>query len=145
MTREMTLTRALVELADSLVEDFDVVELLTVLTDRCVEVLDVSAAGLILIVEGELRLMTSSSQAMRVPVLAQLLNDQLTHALNSRIVIEQAKGMLAERAGLDMDQAFSRLRGYARNKNLRLADVAGDVVAGAIDTDTVAQLPPRRR
>ena len=48
MTREMTLTRTLVELADSLVEDFDVVELLTVLTDRCVEVLDVSTAGLIL-------------------------------------------------------------------------------------------------
>ena len=81
----------------------------------------------------------------RATVQAQLLNDQLTYALNSRIVIEQAKGMLAERAGLDMDQAFSRLRSYARNRNLRLANVAGDVVAGTIDTDAVAQLPPRRR
>jgi len=36
---------------------------------------------------------------------AQLVNEQLTHALNSRIVLEQAKGVVAERTGLDMDQA----------------------------------------
>jgi hypothetical protein len=43
------LARTLVELADTLVDDFDVVELLTLLTDRCVEVLNVAAAGLMLV------------------------------------------------------------------------------------------------
>ena len=226
------LARTLVELADTLVADFDVVELLTLLTDRCVEVLDVGAAGLMLVApEGDLRVMASSSEAMRVlelfelqsqegpcldcyrtgqPVVnqdlatvngrwprfaaealaagfhrctpcrcacaatssapstcstssrvqmreadveaaqaladvatiailqhraaleAQVLNEQLNHALNSRIVIEQAKGMVAEREGLDMEQAFARLRAHARNHNLRLADVARDVINGTL-------------
>ena len=43
--REATLAKALVELADTLVADFDVVDLLTILTDRCVDVLDVAAAA----------------------------------------------------------------------------------------------------
>ena len=55
---------------------------------------------------------------------AQVLNDQLNYALNSRIVIEQAKGVLSERAGLNMEQAFAVLRNHARNHNLRLVDVA---------------------
>jgi GAF domain-containing protein len=226
------LVRALVELADTLVADFDVVELLTLLTDRCVEVLDVGAAGLMLTsVDGELRVMASSSDAMRVlelfevqaqegPCLdcfrtgqavvnndveaarerwprfapeasaagfkvvhalpmrlrgtvlgalnlfhvepgdmppadleaaqaladvatiallqhraaleAQVLNEQLNHALNSRVVIEQAKGMLAEREGLDIDRAFATLRNHARNHNERLADVARSVVDGSL-------------
>ena len=49
MSREASLARTLVELADTLVADFDVVELLTLLTDRCVDVLDVGAAGLMLV------------------------------------------------------------------------------------------------
>ena len=44
----------------------------------------------------------------RAALEAQVLNEQLNHALNSRIVIEQAKGMVAEREGLDMEQAFPR-------------------------------------
>jgi len=60
----------------------------------------------------------------RAAVSAQVLNDQLTQALNTRIVIEQAKGVVAERADLDMEQAFVRLRKHARNHNLRLTDVA---------------------
>jgi GAF domain-containing protein len=73
---------------------------------------------------------------------AQLLNEQLTHALNSRIVIEQAKGMLAERAGLNMEDAFSRLRGYSRDHNLRLVDVALGVVDGTVKSETLTK-PPR--
>jgi GAF domain-containing protein len=234
MPREATLARTLVELADTLVEDFDVVELLTLLTDRCVEVLDVGAAGLMLVApDGELRVMASSSEAMRVlelfelqaregPCLdcfasgaavvnqdlvaandrwprfasealaagfhsvhalpmrlrgtvigalnlfhnepgqmraadvvaaqaladvatiavlqnravleAQVVNEQLHHALNSRIVIEQAKGIVAERQGLDMEEAFATLRAYARNHNLRLIDVARDVITGTGST-----------
>jgi GAF domain-containing protein len=222
------LARTLVELADTLVDDFDVVELLTLLADRCVEMLGVAAAGLMLVApEGDLRVVASSSEAMRVvelfelqshegpcldcyrtgePVLnqdlarldgrwprfapvaseagfrsvhalpmrlrgvvigalnlfrtdegtmtgadvvagqaladvatiailqhraaleAHVLNEQLNYALNSRVVIEQAKGVLAERAGLDMEQAFSLLRNRARDHNLRLAVVAQDTI-----------------
>jgi len=226
------LARTFVDLADTLVDDFDVVELLTLLVDRCVEILDVSAAGLMLVApEGDLRVVASSSEAMRVvelfelqsqegpcldcyrrgqPVLnqdlgtidgrwpnftpvaleagfrsvhalpmrlrgavigalnlfrsdegpldetdvlaaqaladvatiailqhraaleAQVVNEQLNHALNSRVLIEQAKGVLAERAKLSMDEAFGELRAYARNHNLRLADVAHDLTSGAL-------------
>ena len=49
----------------------------------------------------------------RAALEAQVLNEQLNHALNSRVVIEQAKGMVAEREGLDMEQAFATLRRYA--------------------------------
>src|SRR6202521_5833526 len=73
MLREALLARTLVELADTLVDDFDVVELLTRLTDRCVLVLDVSAAGLMLVSPGgDLRVMASSSDAMRVLELFEL-------------------------------------------------------------------------
>ena len=68
----------------------------------------------------------------RAALEAQVLNEQLNHALNSRIVIEQAKGMVAEREGLDMEQAFSALRNHARNHNLRLVDVARDVIDGTL-------------
>jgi AmiR/NasT family two-component response regulator len=54
------------------------------------------------------------------------------HALNSRVVIEQAKGMVAERTGAGLDQAFARLRNHARNHNRRLADVAQDIVDGIV-------------
>lgn len=225
------MAKTLVELADSLVADFDVVELLTLLAIRCVDVLDVGAAGIMLLSpDGDLRVMASSSEAMRVlelfelqseegPCLdcyrtgqpvhhdlaegderwpnftpeamsagfgsvhalplrlrgtvigalnlfhvdagemrhadveaaqaladvatiailshravreSQILNEQLTYALNSRIVIEQAKGMVAERLGLDMQQSFERLRAHARNHNLRLADVAEAVIGGSL-------------
>ena len=232
MPREALLTQTLVELADSLVEDFDVVDLLTLLADRCVGVVDVAAAGLMLAsADGGLRVLASSSEGMRVLELfeaqadegpcvdayrsglavvnltidesnarwprfapkaalagfrsvhalpmrlrgdsigalnlfqaeegrldeadvaaaqaladvatiailahraardAQVRNEQLTEALNTRIVIEQAKGVVSERAGLDMDDAFTRLRRYARKHNLRLSDVAHAVSTRAL-------------
>jgi transcriptional regulator with GAF, ATPase, and Fis domain len=60
----------------------------------------------------------------------ETLAEQLQTALNSRIVIEQAKGVIAERRGFGMDQSFSLLRDTARTKNRRLADLARAVVDG---------------
>jgi AmiR/NasT family two-component response regulator len=74
---------------------------------------------------------------------AQTLNEQLTNALNTRIVIEQAKGMVAERAATNMDEAFSALRQYARDNNLRLLDVAQSVIDGAIPSAALGIVPPR--
>jgi len=233
MTQQEGVIRALVEMADILVEDFDVVELLTRLAARCVDLLGVSAAGVMLAAgQRELRLVASSSEAMRVLELFELqmeegpcldayrtgervehrilhadttpwprfsvaaleagfqsveavplrlrdttigalnlfstgempMNDsdavvtrsfadiatisivqhraadehqrtnaQLSRALSSRIVIEQAKGIIAERAGVDLQVAFDRLRRYARDHNLRLTDVADAAVAGTLE------------
>lgn len=241
MTREADVIRSLVDLADTLVEDYDVVDLLTGLTDRCVQLLDVSAAGVMLASpNGDLRLVASSSEAMRIVELfelqaqegpcleafrtgervehenlragsgrwprfsavalkagfqsasalplrlrdrtigalnlfkaeqtpldeadvlvaraladlatisalqhraaadAQRVNEQLANALTSRIVIEQAKGVVFERAGIDMAEAFSRLRSYARNNNLRLTDVAQAAIDGALDPRAWAAPP----
>jgi len=202
MARNDLLPRTLVQLADSLVDDFDVVELLTLLADRCVDVLGVTAAGLMLAApEGDLRVMAASSEAARLLELfelqaqegpcfecyrtgvvqlngdlaaagdrwpqfapyalgaadvlaaqalgdvatiailqhramleAQVLNEQLQHALNARVVIEQAKGVLAERMGDSMEQAFDRMRTFARRNNFRLADVAQRVIDGELAT-----------
>jgi serine phosphatase RsbU (regulator of sigma subunit) len=245
MPREALLARTLVELADTLVDDFDVVELLFLLTDRCVDVFDVAAAGLMLVApDGELRVMASSSEAMRLlelfelqseegPCLdcyrtgeavvnqdlaradgrwprfalealdagfhsvhalpmrlrgtvvgalnlfrsdpgrmrpadvdaaqaladvatiallqhravrdSQVVNEQLHHALNSRIVIEQAKGMVAERRGLDVDHAFAALRNHARHHGVRLVDLAHDLIAGTLPTSALDVAPPPAR
>src|SRR5271165_1479953 len=225
------LSETFVELTDTMVAGFDVIDFLHVLTDRSVQLLDVSAAGLLLAdPRGELRVVAASSEAARLLELFQLqndqgpcldcfragqpvaaadlaadaerwprfaaaareagfaavqalpmrlrdqvigalnlfraepgaldpaairigqaladvatisllhersmrhsdiLNEQLQTALNSRVIIEQAKGKLAERLGLDMAQAFSLLRDYARDRNRRLVDVAQAFVDGA--------------
>lgn len=57
---------------------------------------------------------------------------QLQTALDSRIVLEQAKGQLAQLAGIDMEHAFAVLRRYARDRNERLSEVARQLVAGEI-------------
>ena len=58
------------------------------------------------------------------------------------MVIEQAKGVVSQRAGVDLAQAFSRLRAYARNSNLRLTDVAQAAIDGTLDP--TAWAPPAR-
>ena len=58
----------------------------------------------------------------------EILTEQLQGALNSRIVIEQAKGALAQTYGIPVDAAFQRLRTYCRNNNLRLGAVAEGIV-----------------
>jgi AmiR/NasT family two-component response regulator len=55
--------------------------------------------------------------------------------LNSRVIIEQAKGVLAERRHADMSTAFNLLRSHARSTHQQLADVARAVVAGELNTD----------
>lgn len=64
---------------------------------------------------------------------AETLTEQLQGALNSRIVIEQAKGMIAQRNGVDVDTAFERLRAHARRNQVRLADLSRAVVSGSAD------------
>jgi GAF domain-containing protein len=232
-SREADVVRSFVEMADTLVDDYDVVDLLTGLADRCVSLLGASAAGVMLASPaGSLGLAASSSEAMRLlelfelqseegPCLdafrtgelvrlgnlkpgsgrwpsfaaaaseagfrsvialplrlrdvvlgalnlfstagapmeeadivlarafadiaalsiaqhraseeAQRLNEQLTAALTSRIIIEQAKGVIAERAGIDLAEAFARLRAYARGHNLLLTAVAQAAVDGTLD------------
>lgn len=231
--RERRLAEAFVALADTLVADFDVIALFSDLTGRCVELLDVSAAGLMLAdPRGQLRVMASSSEQARLLELLEIQNDegpclechrsgrpilvadlsaererwprftdhalrlgfqaayalpmrlrdesigalnlfhhepqplsdetlrvgqgladvatiavlqqralrrseelteQLQTALNSRILIEQAKGVLAERYGLTMAQAFAALRAHARGTNHKLSDIARSVVRGELD------------
>jgi len=244
------LAAAFVELTDTMVADFDVIDFLHILTDRSVQLLDVSAAGLLLAdPRGELRVVAASSEAARLLELFQIQNDQgpcldcfragepveaddladaaqrwprftaaaemagfaavqalpmrlrehvigalnlfraspgafsaadvrvaqaladvatismlhersmrqsdalkeqLQTALNSRVVIEQAKGKLAERLGLDMDQAFTLLRNVARDRNLRLSDLAQAFVDGSEALTSLAagrsrQQPPAAR
>src|SRR4249919_916487 len=241
------LSETFVELTDTMVAGFDVIDFLHVLTDRSVQLLEVSAAGLLLAdPRGELRVVAASSEAARLLELFQIqndqgpcldcyrsgrpvaaadlaaaasrwprfaaaarqagfaavqalpmrlreqvigalnlfragpgafpaadvrvgqaladaatisllhersmrhsdaLNEQLQTALNSRVIIEQAKGKLAERLGLDMGQAFSLLRDHARNRNLRLADVALAFIDGSetLARTGAAQEHPARR
>ena len=221
-----------VELADTLVAGYDLMEFLRVLAERCVELLEVDAAGLLLAdAGGVLRLVAASTEQARILELFQIQDDvgpcvdcyrtgqvvsvadisaagaagrwprfaeaareagfagvhaipmrlrdqvigtlnlfgavpgdldpavaraaralvdvatigilqeravrereivagQLQVALNSRVVIEQAKGILAERLKVTPDAAFMLLRRYARDHNHRLTELAGDVIRG---------------
>ena len=67
------------------------------------------------------------------------INTQLQHALNGRVVLEQAKGVLAASAELEMDVAFAVLRRYARDHGRRLSDVAAEVVGRRLRGDVLLQ------
>lgn len=230
--REREVTQAFVSLANSLVDDFDVVDLLSGLTADCARLLDIASAGVLLADRrGELHVLAASSEATRnlelfqtqreqgpcldcyhsgkpvsvadlgkqterwplfveaacaagfasvhaVPMrlqdnvlgalglfgihvgalpdedlsLAQALahvgsvalvrgpevadpaaiSEQLQSALNSRVVLEQAKGLVAQLGDLDMDQAFGALRRYAHDHDQLLAAIARTVVSRAL-------------
>ncbi|MGH3767120.1 MAG: GAF domain-containing protein [Pseudonocardiaceae bacterium] len=68
----------------------------------------------------------------------EVLSEQLQIALNNRVIIEQAKGVLAQHGGLSMHAAFDRLRSYARGRNERLTEVARRVVEGDLGADLLA-------
>jgi GAF domain-containing protein len=234
MTREQLLGSAMVELADTLVSDFDLTDLLHTLTGHCVSILDAAAAGVMIVDPGgALRVVAASDERTRLlelfelqreegpcldcyhsgqvvtepdlessnrwPVFraeamssgfqaafavpmrlrddvigavnlfradrgtltasdlqtaqvladiatigllqeravreSRLLADQLQSALNSRIVLEQAKGILAEHGKMTVDEAFDRLRTYSRNHNLRLHNVAQALALGELRAD----------
>jgi transcriptional regulator with GAF, ATPase, and Fis domain len=239
--REQRLAAAFVELADTLVADFDVLDFLHVLTTHCVNLLDVDAAGLMLADHsGQLRVAAASTQRARLLELFELQNEegpcldafasgqavlasdlggtgdpgtwprfspesreagfqsvaalplrlrevtigalnlfrraptslrpaeqqlaqaladvatigilqergvrqqetvarQLQNALDSRIVIEQAKGVIAERTGLDMHESFRILRNAARSRNKKLSEVATLIVLGGLDLSSSAE------
>lgn len=84
----------------------------------------------------DLRLAQSLAQVASVALVQdkavadhQVIVEQLQIALTSRVVLEQAKGVLASRGDLEMDDAFAFLRRYARDHNQRLSDVARAVVS----------------
>jgi GAF domain-containing protein len=238
MIREQRLGRVFVELADTLVDDFDVIDLLHLLCDRSVELLQADDAGLILVDHhGRLQVMASTTEEARLlelfvlqnaegPCLdcfrtgeqmvnidldevahrwprfheatvragyrsthalpmrlrgrligvmnlfcqrqtrlsqedidlgqalcdvatvgllqertireGEVLAEQLQSALNSRILIEQAKGVLAERAGVDIGRSFAMMREHARRHHQQLRQVAVGIIEGTISPADLA-------
>lgn len=232
MSREQRLAEVFVELADTLVDDFDVIDLLHTLCERSIEFLQADAAGLILADQhGALHVMASTTEKVKLlelfvlqshegPCLdcystgqqvvninldeveerwprfhaasqavgyrsthaiplrlrgriigvlnllcttratlsdadialgqalcdiatvgllqertvreGALLAEQLQSALNSRVLLEQAKGVLSERAGISVDNAFTLMRSHARRNRQQLGVIAGAVINGTI-------------
>lgn len=238
-SREVRLSAAFVKLADTLIADYDMVDLLDTLVTECTALLDVNAGGLMIAdARGELQLVASTSEqadfvevnqlnagagpcldcfatgvavsvanidetdgkwpAFRAAAAAQgfksmhatpmrlrgqiigtmnlfsvraeqisdhditvaqaladvatigilqersirdssILTEQLERALNSRILIEQAKGVMAAASSMDMDEAFSTLRNFSRNNNMSLRSVAEGLVKRTLPVSTIMQ------
>ena len=81
---------------------------------------------------------TLSNMAAGYVTMARAIDDakelarQLQHALDTRVVVEQAKGVLVERLGLNPHEAYERLRSYTRNHQRRVHDVAAQIVEGTL-------------
>ncbi|MDO0934353.1 GAF and ANTAR domain-containing protein [Streptomyces sp. DG2A-72] len=79
---------------------------------------------------------------------AHVVNSRLETALASRVLVEQVKGVLAERWNTSVGDAFAALRSYARARHLRLSDLATRIIADAFDTAAIpapAKVPPGDR
>ena len=72
---------------------------------------------------------------------ALVVTSQLEAALESRIAIEQAKGIVAERNNVTVDESFTRLRNYSRAHNELLSQTARDIIAGRLDADALSPQP----
>lgn len=72
---------------------------------------------------------------------SEVVNEQLQTALNNRIVIEQAKGVIAQTLGVGMDEAFGRLRDYGRDRNVRLAEIARQIAELTFDANDLTDTP----
>ena len=72
---------------------------------------------------------------------SEALTEQLQGALNSRIIIEQAKGAVAQARNITVDEAFTAIRGYARRHNRRLTEVAQSIVT---DPETLQRVLPQQ-
>ncbi len=79
----------------------------------------------------------------RITSESQVVAEQLQKALDSRVLIERAKGALAQALGINVDDAFTALRRYARNHNLKLSSVATAVTVRAISAATILGEPAR--
>src|SRR6185312_13376059 len=99
----------------------------------------------LLVAQGLADVATIGILHQRVLTRDAIINSQLQTALNSRIVIEQAKGVLSERLGLDMDQAFAHLRSMARNNNRHLSDTARDVIENPSGAFSAGNAATRRK
>jgi ANTAR domain./GAF domain. len=237
LNRQALTATTFVEIVDTLVDDFDVIDVLTLLTSRSVELLEAAAGILLADSAGHLRVIGASTEQVQLLELFQIQNDEgpcldcfntgkvvlnarlgarspwpqfaaecvragfpavcavplrlkdvilgclnlfmsepvqlsdaeialaqaladvasiaivqdqavrqaaireghLQHALTSRITIEQAKGMIAERGGVGMDDAFARLRAFARNSNRGLTEIAEALIAGTVTIDSITQ------
>jgi YgiT-type zinc finger domain-containing protein len=73
----------------------------------------------------------------------ETLNVQLQVALDTRILVEQAKAVVANREGINLEQAFAALREHARHHNLRLGDVAREIVEGSLSATELDFSRPR--
>ncbi|WP_037606769.1 GAF domain-containing protein [Streptacidiphilus rugosus] len=246
MAREQQVTKVFVEVADSLIDDFDLIDFLQRLSERCVELLDVAACGVLLADEHDvLQVLAASDEDTRllelfalqhdqgpcvdcyrsgeprtninldnpgaeqawpqftpaarrsgfastnsIPMrlrgkvigalglfqysdhhlsdadtaLAQALADlatiailqqrtlahsetersQLQYALTSRIVLEQVKGILAERWQVTTDEAFAAFRAYARAHHHQISRLARAIADGEFDTDQIPRTAPHR-
>ena len=74
----------------------------------------------------------------RVTADVETVSNQLHTALESRIKVEQAKGMVAQETGVGVGAAFEMVRRHARSKNRRVTDVAAAITAGELDIDTLS-------
>ena len=81
----------------------------------------------------------------RIATESQVVAEQLQKALDSRVLIEQAKGALSQALGMSMDQAFVALRAYARNHNVTLSALSSSITSRELSAQEVVAQPSSAR